>query len=158
VRPYVITVRLCMYLEYLTGRNLYDKVSHSQELQIHTQTSTWLGETSMTKFHPVRYSRYTQTSSWLGVTSMTRFHPVRYSRYIYKRVPDLVKLLWQGLTQSGTPDTYRNEYLTGWNIYDKVSPSQVLQIHKQADGNDIRPHTAQIYNKRTSTDLSLVTA
>jgi len=26
------------------------------------------------------------------------------------------------------------------------------------DGNDIRPHTEQIYNKRTSTDLSLVTA
>jgi hypothetical protein len=26
------------------------------------------------------------------------------------------------------------------------------------DGNDIRPHTAQIYNERTSTDLNLVTA
>jgi len=26
------------------------------------------------------------------------------------------------------------------------------------DGNDIRPHTAQIYNKRASTDLNLVTA
>jgi hypothetical protein len=47
------------------------------------------------------------------------------------------------------------EYLTGWN---KVSPSQVLQINTQTDGNNIRPHTAQIYNERTSTDLSLVTA
>jgi len=26
------------------------------------------------------------------------------------------------------------------------------------DGNDIRLHTAQIYNERTSTDISLVTA
>ena len=26
------------------------------------------------------------------------------------------------------------------------------------DGNDIRPHIAQIYNERTSTDLNLVTA
>jgi hypothetical protein len=34
MRPYVITVRLCMYMEYLTGWN------------------------SMTRFHPVRYSRY----------------------------------------------------------------------------------------------------
>ena len=43
-------------------------------------------------------------------------------------------------------------------LYDKVSPSQVLHIHTQTDGNDIRPHTAQIYNERTSTDLSLLTA
>jgi len=40
----------------------------------------------------------------------------------------------------------------------KVSPSQVLHIHTQTDGNDIRPHTAQIYNERTSADLGLVTA
>ena len=39
-----------------------------------------------------------------------------------------------------------------------VSPSLVLQIPTQTDGNDIRPHTAQIYNERTSTDLNLVTA
>jgi hypothetical protein len=26
------------------------------------------------------------------------------------------------------------------------------------DDNDIRPHTAQIYNERTSTDLNVVTA
>jgi len=43
-------------------------------------------------------------------------------------------------------------------VYDKVSLSQVLQIPTQTDGNDIRPHTAQIYNERTSTDLNLVTA
>ena len=43
-------------------------------------------------------------------------------------------------------------------LFDKVSPSQVLQIHTQTEGNDIRPHTAQIYNERTSTDLNLVTA
>ena len=43
-------------------------------------------------------------------------------------------------------------------FYDKVLPSHVLQIHTQTDGNDIRPHTAQIYNERTSTDLILVTA
>jgi hypothetical protein len=30
--------------------------------------------------------------------------------------------------------------------------------HYITDGNDIRPHTAQIYNERTSTDLNLVTA
>ena len=42
--------------------------------------------------------------------------------------------------------------------YDKVSPSQVLQIHTQTDGNDIGPHTTQIYNERISTDLNLVTA
>jgi len=42
--------------------------------------------------------------------------------------------------------------------YDKVSPSQVLQIHTQTDGNDIRPHNAQICNERASTDLNLVNA
>jgi len=40
--PYVITVRLRVYMEYLTGWNLlielYDKVSHRQVLHIHTQT------------------------------------------------------------------------------------------------------------------------
>jgi hypothetical protein len=43
-------------------------------------------------------------------------------------------------------------------LYDKVSSSQVLQMYTQTDGNDIRPHTARIYNECTSTDLSLVTA
>ena len=42
-------------------------------------------------------------------------------------------------------------------VYDKVSPHQVLHIHTKTDGNDIRLHTAQIYNERTSTDLNLVT-
>ena len=45
-----------------------------------------------------------------------------------------------------------------FHLYDKVSPGQVLHIHTQTDGNDIRPHTAQISNGRTSTDLNLVTA
>ena len=40
-------------------------------------------------------------------------------------------------------------------LYDKVSPCQVLHIHTQTDGSDIRPHTAQIYNEHTSTDLML---
>ena len=48
--------------------------------------------------------------------------------------------------------------LQSHRLYDKVSSSQVLQIHTQTDGNDIRPHTAQIYNEVTSTDLNLVTA
>jgi hypothetical protein len=43
-------------------------------------------------------------------------------------------------------------------LYDKVSPHQVPHIHTQTDGNDIWPHTAQIYNERTSTDLNLVTS
>jgi len=43
-------------------------------------------------------------------------------------------------------------------LYDKVSPRQVLHIHTKTDGNVIWPRIAQIYNKRTSTDLNLVTA
>jgi len=43
-------------------------------------------------------------------------------------------------------------------LYDKVLPRQVLHTHTQTDGNDIRLHTAQIYDERTSTDLNLVTA
>jgi len=42
-------------------------------------------------------------------------------------------------------------------LYDKVSARQALHIHTQTDGNDIRPHTAHIYNECTSTDLNLVT-
>jgi len=38
----------------------------------------------------------------------------------------------------------------------RVSPSQVLHIHTQTDGNDVQAHTAQIYNERTSTGLNLV--
>jgi len=33
-----------------------------------------------------------------------------------------------------------------------------FQTHKQTDGNDIRPHTAQTHNERTSTESNLVTA
>ena len=39
-------------------------------------------------------------------------------------------------------------------LCDWVSPGQVLQIHTQTDGNDIRPHYAHICNERTSTDLN----
>jgi len=38
-----------------------------------------------------------------------------------------------------------------------MSPGQELQTHIQTDGNDIRPHTVQTRNKRTSTESSLVT-
>jgi hypothetical protein len=55
---------------------------------------------------------------------------------------------------SGVPDWVKPCH----RLYDKVSPSQVFQIHTQTDGNDIQPHTAQIYNERTSTGLNLVTA
>jgi hypothetical protein len=41
---------------------------------------------------------------------------------------------------------------------DQISPGQELQTHIQTDGNDIRPHTAQTHNERTSTESSLVTA
>jgi hypothetical protein len=40
----------------------------------------------------------------------------------------------------------------------EVSPGQELQTDIQTDGNDIRPHTAQTHNKRTSTEYNLVTA
>ena len=39
-----------------------------------------------------------------------------------------------------------------------ISPGQQLQTHIQTDGNDIRPHTAQTHNERTSTESNLVTA
>ena len=41
---------------------------------------------------------------------------------------------------------------------DLISPGQELQTYIQTDGNDIRPHTAQTYNERTSTESNLVTA
>ena len=41
--------------------------------------------------------------------------------------------------------------------HDKVSLSKGHQTHTQTDCNDIRPQTAQFYNERISTDLSLVT-
>ena len=52
-------------------------------------------------------------------------------------------------------------YVSG--VPDWVKPSHdsmtmFHQIHTQTDGNDIRPHTAQIYDERTLTDLNLVTA
>jgi hypothetical protein len=43
-------------------------------------------------------------------------------------------------------------------FYDQISPRQQLQTHIQTDGNDIRPHTVQTPNERTSTEFSLVTA
>jgi len=47
---------------------------------------------------------------------------------------------------------------SGHRIYDEISPGQELQTHIQTDGNDIRPHTAQTHNERTSTESTLVTA
>jgi hypothetical protein len=55
---------------------------------------------------------------------------------------------------SGVPDWVK----TCHRLYDTVSPCRVLHIHKETDGNDIRAHTAQIYNECTSTDLNLATA
>jgi len=43
-------------------------------------------------------------------------------------------------------------------VYDQISPGQKLQTHKQTDGNDIRPHTVQAHNERTSMEFNLVTA
>ena len=40
----------------------------------------------------------------------------------------------------------------------QISPGQQLRTHIQTDGNDIRPHTVQTHNKRTSTESNLVTA
>jgi len=42
-------------------------------------------------------------------------------------------------------------------LHDKVSLSKEHQTHTQTDCNDIRPHTAQFYNERISTDLNLAT-
>jgi len=39
-----------------------------------------------------------------------------------------------------------------------MSPGQELQTHIQTDGNDIRPHTVQTRNGRTSTEFNIVTA
>jgi hypothetical protein len=41
--------------------------------------------------------------------------------------------------------------------HDNVSLSKEHQTNIQTDCNDIRPHTAQFYNERISTDLNLVT-
>jgi hypothetical protein len=43
-------------------------------------------------------------------------------------------------------------------FYDQISPGQELQTHVQTGGNDIRPHTLQAHNERTSTEFNLVTA
>jgi len=43
-------------------------------------------------------------------------------------------------------------------FYGQISPGQQLRTHIQTDGNDIRPHTAQTHNERTSTEPNLVTA
>jgi len=44
------------------------------------------------------------------------------------------------------------------SFYDQISSGQQLQTHIQTDGNDIRPHTAQTHNERTSTESNLVNA
>ena len=53
-------------------------------------------------------------------------------------------------------------------LYDQISPGQELQARTRThththththttDDNDIRPHTVQEHNKRTSTEFSLLT-
>jgi hypothetical protein len=44
------------------------------------------------------------------------------------------------------------------SFYDQIPPGQEPQTHIQTDGNDIRPHTAQTHNERTSTEFNLVNA
>jgi hypothetical protein len=39
-----------------------------------------------------------------------------------------------------------------------LSPGQQLDTHIQTDGNDIRPHTVQEHNERTSAEFNLITA
>jgi hypothetical protein len=84
----------------------------------------------------------------LVIDSMTRSHPDRFVRYAavchYRRF----------VCMSGTPVRVRS----GHRFYDQISPGQQLQTYIQTDGNDIRPHTAQTHNERTSTESSLVTA
>jgi len=55
---------------------------------------------------------------------------------------------------SGAPVQVRS----GHRFYDQISPEQELRTHIQTDGNDIRLHTAQTNNERTSTESNLVTA
>jgi len=54
------------------------------------------------------------------------------------------------------------ELLSMWDLviefYDRISPGQELQKNIQTDGNDIRLHTAQRHNERTTTESNLVTA
>ena len=55
---------------------------------------------------------------------------------------------------SGAPARVRS----GHRIYDQITPGEELHTHIQTDGNDIRPHTAQTHNGRTSTESNVVTA
>jgi hypothetical protein len=43
-------------------------------------------------------------------------------------------------------------------LFIEIVPRQELQTHIQTDGNDIRPHTVQTHNERTSMESNLVTA
>ena len=46
-------------------------------------------------------------------------------------------------------------------LYDQISPGQELQAHTRThttNDNDIRPHTIQEHNERTSTEFNLVMA
>jgi hypothetical protein len=46
---------------------------------------------------------------------------------------------------------------SGHRIYEQISPGQELQAHT-TDDNDVRPHTVQEPNERTSMEFNLVTA
>jgi len=48
---------------------------------------------------------------------------------------------------------------SGHRLYDQISLGQELLAHTHTtDDNDIRPHTVQEHNERTSTEFDLVTA
>ena len=44
------------------------------------------------------------------------------------------------------------------SFHNQNSPRQELKTYVQTDGNDIRPHTTQTINERTSAESNLVTA
>ena len=44
------------------------------------------------------------------------------------------------------------------DVYDQISPGQELQTHIQTNGNDVRSHTVQTHNERTSTEFNSVMA
>jgi hypothetical protein len=62
--------------------------------------------------------------------------------------------IWPYVCVSGAPDRERSAH----RVYDQISPGQQLQTHIQTDDYDIRMHTVQTHNERTSTEFNLVTA
>ena len=56
------------------------------------------------------------------------------------------------------PQIYAYDLVIECLFYNQISPGQELQTRMQTDGNDIRRHTAQTHDERTSTESNLVTA